>query len=315
MRWLVVGALVAGLGGLAHADRAEQLFKKGRRLLAERRYAEACTAFEDSDRLDPTIGAKLNVAKCYQEWGKLASAWRWFTDAERMAKDANDNRAAKIHALVAELDPAVPRLVLKVARAAGTRSVVVKLDGVELDAAGLEAERRIDPGPHEIEYVIDGARQRKAIPIERGASTELLLEPPSKAAARRPRAAELAAEDADPGRARRLAGVGVSAAGVVAIGVASYLGIGARRDYRNALAASCRGAPDMCDADGLTATHDARSRANLATVITIGGTLAVAGGLVLYFTAPRAGPRDEHALYVAPSIGRDGAAVVFGGGF
>jgi tetratricopeptide (TPR) repeat protein len=314
VNWVAVGALACGLAGVAHADRADQLFKKGKRFLAEQRYAEACTAFEDSDRLDPTIGAKLNVAKCYQEWGKLATAWRWFTDAARMAKDARDDRASKIRALVAELDASVPRLSLKLSRDPAPTSVVVKLDGVELAAATIETERRVDPGPHEIEYILDGTRQRKTIPIERGATTELLLELPRKAATRRPRAVELAAEREDPGRPRRLAGLGVSAAGVVAVGVAGYLGLGARRDYRNALAANCRGASDMCDADGLAATRAARSRANLATVITIGGAVAAAGGLVLYFTA-RPGRRDEHAWYLAPSIDGDGAAAVVGGAF
>jgi len=85
-------ALVAlcGLAGAAHADRADQLFKKGQKLLAEKRYAEACAAFEDSDRLDPEIGAKLNIARCYQEWGKLATAWRWYSEAEQMASKAGD---------------------------------------------------------------------------------------------------------------------------------------------------------------------------------------------------------------------------------
>src|SRR5512146_2492369 len=43
----------AALDEAAHADRADQLFKNGKKLLAEKKYAEACTAFEDSDRLEP----------------------------------------------------------------------------------------------------------------------------------------------------------------------------------------------------------------------------------------------------------------------
>ena len=53
---------LCGLAAAAHADRADQLFKKGKKLLAEKKYAEACGAFEQSDRIDPEIGAKLNVA-------------------------------------------------------------------------------------------------------------------------------------------------------------------------------------------------------------------------------------------------------------
>src|SRR5689334_1434029 len=110
---LAIAMIVCALGGVAHADRADVLFKKGKKLLAEKHYAEACAAFEDSDRLDPGIGAKLNVARCYQEWGRLATAWRWFGDAERMAQSAKDDRAPKIHALIEQLDPDVPRLTVK----------------------------------------------------------------------------------------------------------------------------------------------------------------------------------------------------------
>jgi hypothetical protein len=36
----------------------------------------------------------------------------------------------------------------------------------------------------------------------------------------------------------------------------------------------------------------------------------------VYFTASRAGSHgDEHALYLAPSLGGDGTGVVFGGAF
>ena len=48
-------------------------------------------------------------ATFYQEWGKLATAWRWYTDAEHMAAASHDDRADKIHAIVAALDPDLPR--------------------------------------------------------------------------------------------------------------------------------------------------------------------------------------------------------------
>src|SRR5262245_29900468 len=96
----VLVAAGSGVATAAPADRAEQLFKKGKKLLSEKKYGEACNAFEQSDQLDPGIGTKLNVARCYQEWGKLATAWRWYSDAEKMATEAKDERASKIHALI-----------------------------------------------------------------------------------------------------------------------------------------------------------------------------------------------------------------------
>lgn len=304
---VVFGLMVAGP---AHADRADQLFKKGKRLLAEKRYPEACKAFEDSDRLDPGIGAKLNVARCYEEWGRLATAWKWFSDAEKMARDAGDERATKIHELIEELDPNVPRLTVRVPDTADMSGITLQLDGAPFAEAELGVERRIDPGPHRIEYTIDGEKRTKMVPVERGGSSEVTLDVPLESE-RKPRVTE----SAHPGRTRRIAGLVTSGVGVAAMGLAGVLTLKARGDYKDALADHCRGATDMCDEDGLRATHDARSRANVATVVTLVGAAAVAGGIVLYLTAPRGAESTEHALYLAPSVGGSGGGVVLGGAF
>jgi len=122
-------------------------------------------------------------------------------------------------------------------------------------------------------------------------------------------------------RTRRLIGLGAAGAGVVATGIAGIATLRARSDYDHALHGYCNGAPDMCDPTGLSRTHSARHRANIATVVTLLGAAAVGGGLYLYFANPEtaAGPeraaRAGHALYLAPAIGGDGAGVMFGGAF
>lgn len=320
MKRLVIGSLVSAiclLGGAAHADRADQLFKKGKKLLGEKKYAEACTAFEESDQLESGIGAKLNVAKCYQEWGKLATAWRWFSEAEQMAKDTKDDRAAKIHALAEELDPSIPRLTIKASRDADTRGVVIKLDGAPFDISALGAERRVDPGPHQVDYTAGGATRTKVVPIERGGSFEITLELPRKSrVSGKSNVEPQAVADREAIRNRRFIGLGITGGGVLAMGIAGIVTLRARGDYNHAISAHCGGSPDRCDDVGLAATHSARHRANIATGVTIGGLAAVAGGLVVYFTASRAAAHsDEHALYLAPSLGGDGTGVVFGGAF
>jgi hypothetical protein len=333
MKLLIASVVICALAGAASGDsarRADQLFKNGKRLLAQKKYAEACRAFEDSDRIDPGIGAKLNAAKCYQEWGKLATAWRWFVDAETMATSARDPRAKKIHELVEAIEPSVPRLTVKAPPGADLAGVLIKLDGVALEPSGLGVEQRVDPGPHEVETTIAGVRQVKVVAVERGGVTEALLDIPAASRTRdspartsRTRAPTGPPPDSvptgeparDPARTRRLVGLGVAGAGVVAMGIAGLVTLGARGDYRDALAAHCQGATDMCDEQGLEITHSAAHRANIATVVTLGGLAAVAGGLIAYFTAPRAPRAGEHALYLAPSVGAGGGAFVLGGAF
>src|SRR4051812_25793931 len=60
---------------------AQVLFTEGRRLVTEGRYAEACAKLAESQRLDPSAGAQLNLADCYERSGQTASAWTVFREA------------------------------------------------------------------------------------------------------------------------------------------------------------------------------------------------------------------------------------------
>lgn len=306
---LVALSCSLGLAGVAHADRADQLFKKGKKLLAEKRYPEACQAFQEVDQIDPGIGAKLNVARCFQEWGKLATAWRWYRDAEAMATQTKDDRAPKIRGLIEELEPSIPRLVLRLPKKVSADDVAIKLDGEALASSAIGEDQRVDPGPHAVEYTADGETQTKVVPLERGASVELVLEVDSAG----PAVATSPARR-DPGRTRRVVSLGVAGGGAIALGVAGVITLRARSDYQHALSAHCRDDANMCDAVGNDAASSARKRANISTVVTIGGAAAIAAGVYFYLTAPRAHP-DEHALYLAPSVDADGSGVVFGGAF
>ena len=321
MRALIVVALLATA---ARADNADQLFQKGKKLLAEKRYKDACATFEKVDRIEPAIGAKLNVAKCYEEWGKLGQAYRWYSDAERMANDTKDRRAPKIKELMIALDPDVPKLTLHVTPAEADRAAgAIALDGARVPDAQLEVAFRIDPGPHEITYTNPaGKRITKTIPVGRGDQSELTLELPKQGSNIKPPPVEQqptttvadtptpTSTSPDPGRNRRLIGLSLGGAGVLGVGIASILTLSARSSYKDALASHCMGQTDLCDDEGLDTTRAARTRANVATAITVVSVAAIAGGAFLYFTAPKR-LRTEHALYVAPHA----RGVVVGGRF
>jgi tetratricopeptide (TPR) repeat protein len=320
LRALVAIGIVAAVAAPAAADnaKADALFKKGKKLLAEGKYADACQAFEASQRAEPTIGTLLNVAKCYEEWGKLATAYDTYVEAARQAEDAADDRAERIKERVETIEPTVPTLVIR----ADSKPVdlVVKLDGKELAIGELNAPRRLDPGEHVIEYgIADGDKKRITVTLEAndhktttlerlaamqvGGPVEEALEPDEK---------PIVVDDPNKGRTRRILGLATAGAGVVMIGISSWVVLDARADYRAALAAHCN-AEKMCDDIGLDATRDARSRANIGTVLFSVGLAAVAGGAILYFTAPRPA-KKEHAR-IQPVVTPDGAGVVLSGSF
>ncbi|MDB4952674.1 MAG: hypothetical protein JWO36_243 [Myxococcales bacterium] len=319
-------ALVA-LTGVASAekdkDKADALFRQGKRLMGEKRYADACQSFEQSFSLDPGIGAELNIAKCYEEWGKVASAYRAFKKAEDLAKEAHDPRVGKIHELIEQIDPQVPKLTIHLPEGADTDQLKVWIDGARIDVAKLADSHIVDPGPHLLEYQVGGEKkQSKVIPVERGGSSETKLDVPVKHVVKKPHQREEVPEEPrplpSPGRTQQIAGIATGGAGIVLVGVASVMTLSARSKYNDALAMHCGGMTSGCDAQGLTDTHDARHSANIATVVFLLGVGAVGGGVALYLTAPHhakpaAQADDEHALYLAPSLSSDGGGIVFGG--
>lgn len=313
------------LAGVAHADKkdkADALFKQGKKLMAEKRYAEACEAFEKSYNADPGLGAQLNIARCYEDWGKLGKALTVYLEAEKAAKDAKDDRAPKIHELVVALEPNVPRLMLKVP-ADRPASLKVTLDGRPV--ATLNESFAIDPGPHTIEWWVKGSKKKqKIVPIDRGAESEVTLDIPKEVEdsgwgdhvvedhADKPVVTET---PKTPGRGQRIAGIAVGGAGVIAIGVSTYMALSARGKYNDALDMYCDGMTNSCNMTGLEQTHDARSTANTATIVFFAGVAAVAGGAALYFLAPDKAEAAEQpsAFYITPSVAPDAVGIVLGG--
>jgi hypothetical protein len=345
MKLFVIVSILA-FATSAHADnkdKADALFKAGKKLMAEKRYADACEAFEKSYKLDPGIGAQLNIAKCYEDWGKIGRAFVAYQAAEKMAKDASDSRESKIHELVVALEPNVPHLTIKVP-ADAPKDLRVTLDSRPVET--LDEPFPIDPGPHTVEWMVKGSpKQNKIVQVDRGADSEVVVELSKPAPVVDKGAGDKGAGDKGagdkgagdkgasdtggetggdnepstpptPGRGMRLGGIAMAGAGVIAIGVSSYMTLSARSKYKDALEMHCSGMTNNCDSMGLTITRDARSTANKATVVFFVGVALVGGGAALYFLAPR-GPavsaEESSAFYVSPSISPDEVGLVFGG--
>lgn len=336
-RATIVAVLIA-LCSVASADnrqRADALFKDGKKLMAEKRYADACAAFEESHKLDPGIGAQLNIARCYEEWGKLGRAFTTYQAAEKAARDANDKRAEDIKGLIAALDSQVPRLTVKPPKGA-PKGFQVTMDKKPITVLGEAFV--VDPGPKTLEWWVgDGPKKQKIVAIERGGESEVTLDIP-KGTVVKPEKGEggdgtgdgngeekkaVPERAAVPGRAQRIGGIALGGAGVLAIGVSSVMTLSARGKYNDALDMYCNGMKNMCNPQGLAITQDARSTANTATVIFLVGLAAVGGGVALYLLAPSAssassddeGSEEEAMRYVVPSVSPEGAGLVYGGRF
>src|SRR5512140_3378490 len=79
----------------------DDLFDRGRALLADHHPVEACATFEKALELDAdAAGVLLNLGLCNEEQGKTATALRWFRKAQARGselKRAETEMAAKEH--------------------------------------------------------------------------------------------------------------------------------------------------------------------------------------------------------------------------
>lgn len=142
---------------------AETTFEQGRKLLAQRKYREACESFEHSQRLDPQLGTQYNLAGCYERLGKLATAWKLYLDLGRT--DSNPARRAKSAQLAAELAPRVPKLALVLSK--HVAGVEVTIDDANATAL-LGVGAPIDLGKHTIVARAAGYRiWRKVVDIRK----------------------------------------------------------------------------------------------------------------------------------------------------
>src|SRR6187549_3107203 len=106
---VMVMSMVAGRVHAQSGAVAEQLFNEARELAKSNRWAEACPKFEASLRYDAALGTRLNLATCYENVGKLASAWGLYRDSVDFAtKTSNTKRADYARKQAAALEPRLP---------------------------------------------------------------------------------------------------------------------------------------------------------------------------------------------------------------
>ncbi len=119
--------------------------------------------------------------------------------------------------------------------------------------------------------------------------------------------------DRSGGGRRTLLGATVGGAGVLAVAGATFLALSAKSDYDAAFDdGRCDATTLVCDEAGLTATSEARGKANLATII--GGVGVVAVGVGIYFLVAGGGSDDgERSSYLVPALGADSIGLAFGG--
>jgi hypothetical protein len=297
--------LLALLAGPALAEPhdpavAEALFRAGRAAAERGDFATACPKFEESRRLDPTLGTAFNLADCDEHIGKMASAWQLFREvAQRLPP--GDERIAIATARAAALEPSLPKLLLRVSTPLPAGTLVVR-DGVEIGSAGFELALPVDAGDHVIVVKAPGHVDRQfATRVAGGQTSEVLIEVGPFQPAAPP--AAVAVDTADlgghvSGSSRRTFGfvlLGVGGAAIVTSGVAGAVALSAKKTVDSGCDLEKRCTPAALDAGtrGRTA----------ATISTVAFGVGLAGGVAgMYLLLTKSGDARAAAASTA-SIG------------
>ena len=133
---------------------AEALFRQGRALIAEKRYAEACAALESSHKLDPTVNTLYALGVCRELEGRLATAWGVFIDVERKHK-ASSNQAEQELATnagkrAAKLEPRLSKLIVSVPAESRLPGLQVRRAGDVVDPGAWDRPLPVDGGTFQI---------------------------------------------------------------------------------------------------------------------------------------------------------------------
>lgn len=128
---------------------AEVLFREGRDLMAAGKTAEACTAFEQSQKLEPTISTLMNLAGCREKLGQLATAWGLFLEAERQTRSATATAGRQLHDVAQSRAKKLETRVSKLAINVPEKS---SFDGLEV----TRNEDRVNPAMWNRALPVDG---------------------------------------------------------------------------------------------------------------------------------------------------------------
>jgi hypothetical protein len=351
-RWMAAAAIGAALlaPGAARADvsaadkaAAEALFNHAKSLMKEGRYPEACSKFQESQRIDPGIGTMLYMADCFEKNGQTASAWAEFLEAAAAAKAAGQaEREQKARDRAAALEPKLSRLSITVSPGGELEGLVVKRDGTVIHKALWGTPVPLDPGEHTIEATAPGrkpwskkvtlvaaAKFAKSIIIPRledapKPSGPVVVEPPRppvpgpptstpEPPKPGPRSVGPIVTTRDTFSPPRIVGGVFLGVGLATAGVGAILGMVALLKKSSA-SPNCHD-NGICNQAGADSMNSARSVATGSNATLIAGGLAFTTGLVILIATRPVEATNNQVLQIGPLVGEGARGLAVGGRF
>ena len=314
--------------------KALALFKEAVAALDKQDFASACPRFEAAMKLFPSPSTQINIAKCLEHDGKIASAWAAYQRVLVLNHGTTDpTRRAALDQVARSrsesLEASLPRLRIV---ATGAPPGLRVIEGPqELPSATFGIALPTDPGPHELVASAPGYEDLHiTVTAEKGkqADVPIVLKPVTAKAVEiapppprpipeipRPKPQPQPARSA-PAWAWASGGLGI-----VALGIGAGFG-GLALGKQSAMATACGGQFPRCRSDATTMSNvrgleDARNTDRGVFIgLAAAGVVGIGAG-VIGLTAGRKAKDGARAagLVVSPFASSGGGGLMAGGGF
>ena len=261
---------------------AEGLFQEGRRLMAAKKPAEACPKFAESQRVDPSSGTLLNLASCYEQTDRIATAWATYREA--LASAGAAGRADNVATAKTRSEALFPRLPYLVIKAPSPPpGLTLERDGATLALAVIDVPIPIDVGEHTVGATAPGKRPwSKRVVLEREGTTLVVEVPTLENAPTTTVEAPPTAAPPAPFVTQRRVGIALVGVGVIGVGVGAVFAATAKQKYDDSLTGCDAADKNLCNAGGKSRRDDARTAGNIATIAMAAGGAAIVGGVLVY---------------------------------
>ncbi|MEM6991558.1 MAG: hypothetical protein AAF721_13720 [Myxococcota bacterium] len=277
----------------SHKAVAQSLFEAGVEQMEAGDLRAACESFSESQRLDPALGTRFNLADCYERLGKLASAWAHYVGVADAAERLGQmDRAQFARTRAEQIEPKLGHLQVDVGDP--VPGIEVRRDGVVVGPVQWATEVPVDRGSHTIAATAEGYEPWDAVvEVERDGDTvrvtvpalvpiAVVEAPQVDATVITPGPIDVQPRDPEPPSPRprigprHIAGIVIGSVGLVGLGVGA--GYGALATRRRDDAETRCPQPDACFADGASRLRQAESAGTASTVLfAVGGALLTAG--------------------------------------
>ena len=263
------------LTATASAD-VEALFNEGRALVEADDWERGCAKFEEAYEESQKPSIEANLATCAEHFGDLPKASRMYLSAAKQW--GSDARGQQMRDFAAGVARRATVVVVRVPDPS-LEELRITLAGREVEPLS-EIRELVMPGEITIAATARGHRAWRQTVTGKAGETlaiEVALEP----------AREIGSVTTQRRRSRIYLSIGLGALALGAFTTSYLVADKASDDYDAIKADPVYCQPNGCTDDGLAKIDETQRRANIATGIAIGGAVAAAGALVVFFTAPR----------------------------